>query len=101
MQTALTAAGLRLERPERIPLRYGDILEIDPAGGLRRGEFQYFGKPYDWQGSIFPPFEETSYLEALRSVAGAFGVFPEEIDRLHRSGFTPEEIEDALYNREL
>ena len=101
LQTALAAAGLRLERPERIPLRYGDILEIDPAGGLRRGEFQYFGKPYDWQGSIFPPFEETSYLEALRSVAGAFGVFPEEIDQLHRSGFTPEEIEDALYNREL
>lgn len=36
-----------------------------------------------------------------KSVAAAFGYTPEDIDQLYQEGFTPEELEDALYGREL
>lgn len=105
LQTALSGAGLRLDRPERISSRYGDILRIDSAGNLEWGTFRcrqegHWGCDYGW-GRIFSASDEGTYLEALKSVSGAFGIFPEEIDRLYERGFALEEIEDALYNREI
>ena len=45
--------------------------------------------------------EADPYLEEIKSVAAAFGYTPEDIDQLYQEGFTPEELEDALYGREL
>lgn len=103
LQTALFGAGLRLEQPEKIPLHYGDILRINLTGNLERDTFrccQEWGYDYGWR-RIFSPSDEGPYLDALKSVAGAFGVLPEEIHRLYERGFALEEIEDALYNREI
>lgn len=41
------------------------------------------------------------YLEEIKSVAAAFGYTPEGIDQLYQEGFTPEELESVLYDREL
>lgn len=38
-----------------------------------------------------------AYTRVLKSVAGAFGITPGQIDRLLAEGFTHEEIEDCLY----
>lgn len=105
LETALTGLGWRLERPEWIPLRYGDILQINSQGDLKWDRFQVYGgwssnQPYRWQESFSMP-DETPYLDALKSVAGSFGFLPEEIENLYRSGFPLEEIEDFLYNREI
>lgn len=105
LQRALCGTGIRLELPEKIPLGYGDILKIDAIGGLTWEKFhnhEEWGcyEPYRWR-QIFSAPDEVSYLDTLKSVAGAFGIFPEEIDRLYRRGFTLEEIEDSLYNREI
>jgi len=105
LQTALLNTAFRLEQPERLSLRYGDILQIDMAGNLERKRFQNFGEwnnyvPYKWRGALSLSSEEP-YLEALKSVAGTYGFMPEDIERLYRSGFTPEEIEESLYNGEI
>ena len=44
---------------------------------------------------------EDSYLNVIKSVAMAFGYAPEDIDQLCALGFTPEEIEEYLYGRDL
>ena len=106
LQTALAAAGLRLEQPERITLHYGDILQIGSTGALKWEKFCNHDEGggscmlHGWRGVLSSP-DEVSYLDALKSVARAFGIFPEDIDRLYRQGFAPEEIEDALYSREI
>lgn len=102
LRMALSDAGLRLGKPCQVLLEYGDILRIGPAGGLEHGHFQgcEWVPPYQWRG-MEDASGENSYLEALMSVAGAFGVTPEDIDRLHNHGFALEEIEDVLYGGEL
>ena len=73
------------------------------AGNLEWGSFrccQEWGYDYGWR-RIFSPSDEGTYLDALKSVAGAFGILPEEINRLYERGFALEGIEDALYNREI
>ena len=36
-------------------------------------------------------------MDELKSVAGAFGYLPEDVDELLADGFTPEEIEECFY----
>lgn len=102
LRMALSDAGLRLRKPCQVVLEYGDILRISSSGALEQGRFRgcEWALPYRWRG-IEDASGEASYLEALMSVAGAFGITPEDIDRLHKHGFALEEIEDALYGREL
>ena len=40
---------------------------------------------------------DDSYIDELKSVAGAFGYSPDMVDELTREGFLPEEIEEFLY----
>ena len=44
---------------------------------------------------------ESEYIQELKSVAGAFGCSPDEIDFLLSEGFSPEELEEYLYCGEL
>lgn len=101
LQLALSWANLRLGSPEKVTLKYGDILHITPSGSLEWSRFQnddeWLG--YEACGWQFrqPYLGETAYLNDLKSVAGAYGFMPEQIERLYRSGFSLDEIEAALY----
>lgn len=95
---------------EEIPINEGDILTITNKGELIHSQFEYhdyvYSSRYDWRsyggyGSYFADDYEggysDTYLSDLKSVAASFGVSPDEVDVLLAEGFTPEEIEEYLY----
>ena len=109
---AMKKMHLPMEKPVEVEVDSGDILQIDRAGVVTRGQFddaKFYRRWYeDW--GTWPYFrlgekkhnaEKKPYIQELKSVAGAFGYTPEMIDRLLSEGFLPEEIEEFLYGEEL
>lgn len=108
LQTALRRLPFSLGRPEKIALKEGDILRIDPDGwrSMEQFEPQYYGFPFPY----YQPYgyslwdmdqAQDGYVNELKSVASAFGYTPEDIDWLIREGISPEEIEEYFYSGEL
>ena len=105
--SALERMPFTLGRPTAIALRCGDILKLDAGGKQSRASFStaYFDRQWFCDSDFFyhRPVRASSgtfedfYLEDLKSIAGAFGYTPEDVDALLREGFTTDEIEDALY----
>lgn len=113
LRRAISQMDLDTCKSCRIPLDCGEILRIGRDGALTRSQFDDYRLFARWRASIWDmpyrrpweerelPAPEDSYLEEVRSVASAFGYAPEEIDRLARLGFFPEELEKFLYGGEL
>lgn len=105
---ALKQMRLACEKPVRVEVSCGDILRIDAAGRITKSTFDTT-MLYSWcmpayhyyRPKVSVPVGGDSYLEELKSVAGAFGYDPEYIDYLHAHGMEPEEIEEYLYQGEL
>lgn len=107
LNKALKRMGLPLGQPERIELEDGNLLQIDKAGHIDKGEFDastLYGRQYDLWGyypyTLTPAHKKSGqkeYVEQLKSMANSFGYAPSAIDRMLRHGFTLEEIEDFLY----
>lgn len=116
LDKAIEHIPFRLTEKEVVDLTCGEILKIDAQGGQSRSRFDdsrlwYSSyKPYSscfdasWSNQKHlsaPERAYASHTRALKSVAGAFGYAPWEIDQLLQEGFTEEEIEDYLYCGEL
>lgn len=113
LRRAISQMDLDTCKSCRIPLDCGEILRIGRDGALTRSQFDDYRLFARWRASIWDmpyrrpweerelPAPEDSYLEEVKSVASAFGYAPEEIDRLARLGFSPEELEEFLYGGEL
>ena len=98
LNSALRKTWLRGEPFREIPVQTGDILRVDRRGRMHT---EHFDLIHEVSRMFWSPVRgrsaERSYLEELKAVAGAFGYSPEDVERLFRSGWSPEEIEDALY----
>ena len=86
-----------------IPIEEGTILKINPDGTLEKESFSYhesFGLAW-WEYGFYPERRSNSadqeYLDILLTMAWHYGIEPEEIDALLEEGFTPEEVEEYLY----
>ena len=101
-------------RPEKVMLRAGDILKVSSDGCFSQVAFDashlfpQWRVPYgaSWfhssrSATPTPDPAESEYIQELKSVAGAFGCSPDEIDLLLSEGFSPEELEEYLYCGEL
>lgn len=105
---ALRRMNLSIEKPVRVNLNCGEMLKIDLLGNQSRGIFDC-SDLYAWDVPYYYHVaprtirvdEDGEYLDALKSVSGAFGHNPETIDYLYRRGMPPEEIEEFLYQGEL
>lgn len=103
LMNALLHIPYALGEAARVNLDGGELLMIDPDGGQMRSTFQYdepmafceFGY-YGWPCRRTWGQERDSYIMNLKSVAGAYGFSPGQIDRLLDAGFEPEEIEECL-----
>ena len=106
LKTALKQLNMKLGKPTKIKLDCGEILKIDAAGNMRRGQFddskiflgyshwpRYYSRPSVWEPAADP---RASYIEDLKSVAAYYGIWPEDIDEMLADGVTPEEIEELL-----
>ena len=94
-----------------IPLHSGEILRLDTAGLSTRSHFNDSNLFTGWGYPLWHPYSapvrqspllsDRQHLDEIKSVAMAFGFTPEEIDRLSSQGFSPDEIEEWLYEYEL
>lgn len=91
---------------EEIDIMAGDILKITPFGIIEKSHFNY--KNYyskGWWEYGFSPLSlwdengniESGYISDLKAVAEYMGYSPDIIDSMLAEGFTPEEIEDYIY----
>lgn len=113
LSRAIKKLRIPLEKPVRVEASCGDMLKIDAAGRITTSKFDasnllFNNWPFSRCSYDLLPWRKTSnrsaeqeYLDDLKSVAGAFGYCPEEIDRLIAEGISPEEIEEYLYCGEL
>ena len=116
LNKAIEHIPFRLTEKEVVDLSCGEILKIEARGGQSRSRFDdnhlWYSScmPYSFcfgasqSNRRSPPESKSAYIshtQALKSVAGAFGYAPWEIDQLLQEGFTEEEIEDYLYCGEL
>lgn len=95
------------EKPVEVEFDCGDILQIDRSGSIATSRFddsKFYRRWYDdwgnWpylSGGKKSSNAEKTYIQELKSVAGAFGYTPEMIDRMLDYGYVPEEIEEFLY----
>jgi hypothetical protein len=101
--------ALKIGDYEEIPIEEGEILKIRPDGKLERHHFHYsYYKSkgwweYDGYASYGLSFgnttgsERDAYIDALKSIAAYQGVSIGVVDELLKEGFTPEEIEEYIY----
>ena len=99
----------RVKFYEENPIEEGEILKIRPDGKLERHHFHYsYYKSkgwweYDGYASYGLSFgnttgsERDAYIDALKSIAAYQGVSIGVVDELLKEGFTPEEIEEYIY----
>lgn len=93
---------------EEISIKEGNILKIDNHGIISYGKFNYtmsFG--CDWRnygnylGSGYYDYDgeySLAYLDELKNLANYYGYTEDDIDELYQEGFTPDEIEEFLYD---
>lgn len=106
---ALQGIRLKLGKSEVIDIDSGEIIRIDRYGRITRSSFStahLFHSQSFYYWPHYHSFWNTDpvrdpYVDELKSVAGAFGYSPEDIDNLLKDGFTPEEIEECFYCMEV
>jgi len=96
-------ADLKRGHFSEVPIEEGVILKIKPDGTLEKETFHFcesVGLPW-WEFGGYPVknirTDEIEYLDTLRTMAWYHGIDAEEIDALIEEGFTPEEVEEYLY----
>lgn len=114
LQSCIRMLNLPIQqRSVRVDMSSGDLLKVSPSGRMTRASFDarnllhlwcrpfYYGA---WLGSpVHAGLDsgEREYIRELKSVAGAFGYSPEDVDHLLEEGFSPEELEEYFYCGEL
>lgn len=109
LKRALQGIRLKFGRPEEIEIDPGEMIRIDRLGQITRSRFdashlfcQSFYGHWPYCASLWDDVSVTAgYVDELKSVAGAFGYSPEDIDGLLAEGFSPEEIEECFYSMEV
>ena len=120
LDEAIKNIPLFLGKGESVDISCGDILKLDVKGNQSRCRFDdsrlwlgtswghsyCYETPYlSWTENCAWTKRGTSknydHVQALKSVAGSFGLSPCDIDELLSDGFTVEEIEDSFYGEEL
>ena len=103
LNRALTRCGKQLGHRRTVEVEMGDLLKIDRRGHITRATFDAskLCRPSweYWSSSLYaePPKMESEHIRLLKSVARAFGLTGEMIDRLLDQGFTTDDIEGILY----
>ena len=93
---------------ETIDISDGDILKISPNGTIKKHTFEYsyyYGRnwwsygSYSYASSFKDSYgqEDDNYITDLKAIAIHQGFDESAIDELLEQGFTPQEIEDYIY----
>lgn len=107
LKRALKKMRLAWEQPMPVEIGCGDILRINGEGRVEQSGFNVSDR-WAWYAPISPFYRpgqparvQDPYVEELKTVSSVFGYSVDDIDKLLRRGFSPEEIEDFFYCGEL
>ena len=99
-------SALKKGEVETVDIAEGDILKIAPDGKIEKHTFNYsyyYGRSW-WDYGRYPyismledSYEQKSYINDLKSIAALQGFDESAIEQLLAQGFTPQEIEDYIY----
>lgn len=106
LHQALSNLHLSAKSAVVVKIQSGEIVRVDSSGELSRSTFDdrklyCWYSPHTFRYSPFVRKKDKTYVDELKSVAGAFGYTPESIDRFISMGYMPEEIEEYLYCQEI
>lgn len=97
-------ADLKLGNYEEITINDGEIFKIYSTGQTHKATFdfnEYASYGYDWRMGFGCCYNtRNDYINDIKAVASNYGYDEDDIDNLLSQGFTPDEIEDILYNSE-
>lgn len=101
LERAIKKMRIHKFKHSEIKIACGEILKISTDGIIDRRAFDYDNWFYDY--SYFSrtykmPTHEDSYVSLLKNYAGCFGLTEDNIDFYIDNGFSPEDIEDMMYN---
>ena len=100
LKTALKNAGFK-ESYDEIKVNTGDIIQINSDGEIFCDTFetlsQYNFDWHDWYGLYSYEDSEDDLLE----ICNCFGVDREDVEFLYSCGYTPDEIEEMLFDTDL
>ena len=105
LHLALQAAKFAMP-VEEIPVKTGEIMQINADGKISRGCFNVKDDVrcchywQDWM-SRFESAPEDDELSGLLLVCSCYGVEREEVEYLHSCGYTADEIEEMLLDSDL
>ncbi len=95
---------LQLGKYEEIEISEGEIFKIYSTGQTQTGKFhfdEYSSYGLDWRtGYNFGYSSKNEYIDDIKSIASYYGYDETDIDTLLNKGFTPEEIEQILYEND-
>ena len=108
LEKAIALLPFPLGKHRVISVQCGEILQINREGMITRKHFDD-SNLFSWGHSCLCPSRScrrfklpspsaTDHLDEIKLIAPSFGYSPEEIERLSRQGFTPEELEEFLYS---
>lgn len=107
LKRALKKMRLAWEQPVPVEIGCGDILRINGEGRVEQSGFNMSDR-WAWYAPISPFYRpgqparvQDQYAEELKTVSSVFGYSADDIDKLLRRGFSPEEIEELFYCGEL
>jgi len=100
-------SALKKGELEIIDISEGDILKISPNGTIKKHTFNYsyyYGRSW-WDYGRYPYVsilddnygQKDDYINDLKSIAAYQGFDESDIEELLEQGFTPQEIEDYIY----
>lgn len=97
---AVQKLGMQKQKYKAVALCQGDILRISKEGAFAWARFKSSFPHNGWYRLLWRPYSYDggqTHLDMLKSMAALFGYCPEEIEELHRQGFTTDEIEESFY----
>lgn len=106
LNKALKKSALTCEFCE-IDVSEGDILEISPDGKISRSTFEVkekyhsFLNPYRWDISDWYGTDDDIEEDDLLAICNCFGVDREDVEFIYSCGYTPDEIEEMLFDTDL
>lgn len=102
--SALRSLGMARLKPEIIQPEAGEILRIDRFGKRSTAQFAMVNpwsarelSVWDTPCALGWRWIDLDYIQELKAVASAYGYSSEEIDDLLSDGYTPEDIEEIIY----
>lgn len=100
LKTALKNARFK-ETYEEIKIDTGDIIQLNSDGNIFCDTFETFSRySFDWE-DWYSLYSANEIEDDLLTICNCYGISTEDVEFLYSCGYTPDEIEEMLFDTDL